>query len=125
MLYLDTHVVVWLYAGDIARFPPNAVSLMEMSDLLISPIVLLELQYLREIGRLVVEPAIIYENLSSTIGLGLCGENFRRIVFEAMTQSWTRDPFDRIMAAHAIATDSRLLTKDQSILANCSKACWD
>ena len=37
---------------------------------------------------------------------------------------WTRDPFDRMIAAHAITHDHDLLTKDESILAHCKNAFW-
>ncbi len=51
MIYLDTHVVVWLYAGLTARLRPAARDLLNTSDLAISPMVFLELQYLYETGR--------------------------------------------------------------------------
>ncbi len=124
MIYLDTHVVVWAYAGEIERFPPSVCALIEKSDLLISPFVLLELQYLHEIERLLVEPTVIYENLASTIGLAVCDLPLMRVVTEALPQSWTRDPFDRIITATAAARDAVLLTKDALILAHYPKAFW-
>jgi PIN domain nuclease of toxin-antitoxin system len=39
--------------------------------------------------------------------------------------SWTRDPFDRLIAAHAILADATLLTADRTILANLPQAAWD
>ena len=39
MIYLDTHVVVWLYAGRTDLFPPLAKSQIDGNDLLISPLV--------------------------------------------------------------------------------------
>jgi PIN domain nuclease of toxin-antitoxin system len=125
MIYLDTHVVVWAYAGEIDRFPASVRTRIEESDLLISPIVLLELQYLKEIDRLTVEPGVIYENLASTIGLAVCDLPLMRVVTEAMLQSWTRDPFDRIITATAAARDALLLTKDESIHSHYAKALWD
>ena len=124
MIYLDTHVVVWAYAGDLERFPATVCQLIEESDLLISPIVLLELQYLHEIDRLTVEPGVIFENLASTIGLTLCDLPWQRVITEALPQSWTRDPFDRLITASAAARDATLLTKDETILAHYRKACW-
>jgi PIN domain nuclease of toxin-antitoxin system len=52
LIYLDTHVVVWFYAQDKARFPLALQWLMNREDWLISPIVRLVLQYLHEIGRI-------------------------------------------------------------------------
>ena len=124
MIYLDTHVVVWAYAGEISRFPTSVCARIEESDLLISPFVLLELKYLHEIERLTVEPGVIYENLASTIGLTVCDLPLMRIITEALPQTWTRDPFDRIITATATARNAVLLTKDEVILAHYPKAFW-
>ena len=43
--YLDTHVTLWLYAGETARISKRAANLINGEALLASPIVLLELQY--------------------------------------------------------------------------------
>lgn len=125
MIYLDTHVVVWLYAGDRERFPATVCERIEENELLVSPMVLLELQYLKEIGRLLVDPGVIYENLAGTIHLGICDLPFGKIVSESLTQTWTRDPFDRIITAQALVRDRMLLTRDAVILKNFPKAIWD
>ena len=44
--YLDTHVVAWLCAGQVELLTDRALRLLRDSDLLISPMVRLELQYL-------------------------------------------------------------------------------
>ncbi len=46
VIYLDTHVVVWLFSGRTELLSSRAVNAIENHDLLISPIVSLELQYL-------------------------------------------------------------------------------
>jgi PIN domain nuclease of toxin-antitoxin system len=125
VIYLDTHVVVWLYAGQLFRIPESAQGLMEAEQIRVSPMVVLELEYLHEIGRLTVGGATILESLASSIGLQVCALPFHRVAVEAMGQSWTRDPFDRIIAAHALCADAPLLTKDAAILANCRKAVWE
>ena len=51
-MYLDTHVVVWLYQKDVKRISAVARKLIETEDLLISPAVLLEMEYLFEIGKI-------------------------------------------------------------------------
>ena len=56
MIHLDTHVVVWLYLAEVERLPARAREAIEAEDLEISPMVLLELQSLREIGRLAPAP---------------------------------------------------------------------
>ncbi len=125
MIYFDTHVVVWLYSGDIKLLSSKALELIENNDLLyISPIVYLELKFLYEIGRIKVSPAEILESLSASIGLSVCDKSFLQIISESISLEWTRDPFDRIIVANAIVNDAVLLTKDSRIQANYSKACW-
>ena len=124
MIYLDTHVVVWLYAGELDKISTFAKALIEENDLLISPMVILELTYLQEIERISVEASVIVESLEAAIGLQVCRLSFHQLVMEAMAQNWTRDPFDRIIAANALCAKSKLLTKDAVILKNCPYAVW-
>jgi len=49
--YLDTHAVVWLYNNELKKFPTATLEFIEKSQLLISPMVILELGYLYEIKR--------------------------------------------------------------------------
>lgn len=44
MIYLDTHVVVWLYAGLVEKFSPRVQDLLNQNQLLVNGIVRLELQ---------------------------------------------------------------------------------
>jgi PIN domain nuclease of toxin-antitoxin system len=50
--YLDTNVVVWLAQGAIARISRKAQGVLERADLLISPMMLIELEYLYESKRI-------------------------------------------------------------------------
>ncbi len=38
--------------------------------------------------------------------------------------SWTRDPFDRLIAAHAIVANAPLVTADRTIRENLPLAIW-
>ena len=125
VIYLDTHVLVWLYAGELGRFPVSAQALMEEHELLVSPMAVLELAYLYEIERLLVDSPVIIESLEAAIGLRVCTLPFHRLVMEAITQRWTRDPFDRIIVANAKCAESQLLTKDANILGNYKHAVWE
>jgi len=124
VIYLDTHVVVWLYAGQAELLSKTAVEYIEKNDLYVSPIVYLELKFLYEISRIKVTPAEILENLSASIGLSVCDKKFFQIINESISLDWTRDPFDRIIVANAIANDAVLITKDTRILENYLKARW-
>ena len=116
MIYLDTHVVVRLCAENRIKFSNSVENLIEKYEVSISAIVCLELQYLLEIKRIAAKPEKIISNLASSIGLKICDKNFNTIISKAMSLSWTRDPFDRIIVANAAINNSVLITKDQHIL---------
>jgi len=124
MIYLDTHVVVWLYAGLTEKLSPEGAELIEANPLFISPMVQLELQYLKEINRISAESALIVETLACSIGLELCPRPFAQIVTEALTESWTRDPFDRLIVAQARASQALLLSQDQFIREHYPRTVW-
>ncbi|HXI13022.1 MAG TPA: PIN domain-containing protein [Thermoanaerobaculia bacterium] len=124
MIHLDTHVVVWLYAGRVDLFPSRVRGVMEEDELAISPIVLLELQYLNEIRRIDADAATIVVSLERTIGLHTATAPFEDVVREACGSSWTRDPFDRLIVAQAGLEAARLLTKDASIRRHYKAAVW-
>ena len=124
MIYLDTHVVVWLYAGRSDLLSPSAAQRIEGEPVRISPIVQLELEYLHEIERITVGSALIIEALQTSIGLELCDLPFSRIIVESIGQRWTRDPFDRLIVAQAIVGQAPLVTKDASMRANYTLAIW-
>lgn len=124
LIYLDTHVVVWLYAGLTEQFSDAIQELVNDHDLLISPIVRLELQYLYDIKRVSVEPQPLLTDLSQRIGLSVCPKPFDAIIVHATRVTWTRDPFDRILVAHASLDDSILVSKDHTILNHYPQARW-
>lgn len=124
LVYLDTHVVVWLYAGELTFFPREILRILEKEELVISPIILLELQYLLEIEKIKVGPEKIFRELETRIGLKICDREFNKVVVESLRQSWTRDPFDRLIVAQAHLAQASLITKDQFILRNYRKAVW-
>jgi len=125
LIYLDTHIVVWLYAGLVDKLSPLGQSLINQQVLFISPIVRLELKYLYEIKRIRALPETIIADLQSRLGLVVCNREFNDVVTQAMTIEWTRDPFDRLITAQSMLEDKILLTKDRTILANHPQARWD
>jgi PIN domain nuclease of toxin-antitoxin system len=48
----------------------------------------------------------------------------REIARHARLLGWTRDPFDRFIVAHALASNAILLTADKTIRERCSQALW-
>jgi PIN domain nuclease of toxin-antitoxin system len=125
ILYLDTQVMVWLCEGLIDRLSPSAAVAIEESELVISPMVLLELEYLSEIKRIVKSPLAILNQLQTQIGLKISDHSFEAIIHTSLFETWTRDPFDRVIVAHA-RTDGHapLVTSDSKIRENYRKAVW-
>ena len=124
LIYLDTHVVAWLYAGRADLLSKRARTLIDAEELRISPAVILELQYLQEIGRLAVGAHAVVQSLAAQLGLQVCDLSFAAVIESAIEQSWTRDPFDRIIVGQATLGDSALLTKDRTIHRHYRKAAW-
>lgn len=124
LIYLDTHVVAWLYAGQVERLSAKAVKLIEAEELRISPMVILELEYLREIGRLRAGGNTVLQSLSTQLGLVVCDLTFPAVIESALDQNWTRDPFDRAIVGHAALAASPLVTKDDTIRRHYRLARW-
>jgi len=124
LIYLDTHVVVWLYTGQSEKLSEQARDLINEHEVYISPVVRLELQYLYEIHCITDEANEIILDLLDRIGLKICDKSFNTIASEALNLSWTRDPFDRIIVANASSNNNILITRDQNILDNYEKAFW-
>jgi len=123
-LYLDTHVAAWLFGGEVSRLSGRAVDLIETSELLISPMAVLELEYLYEIGRLRYESRAIMDSLGESIDLRVSSLGFDRISREAIRHTWTRDLFDRLIVANTVCGEGRLLTMDRKIHAHFDGAVW-
>ena len=118
-------MVGWLYEGAERRVPRTARELIESSKAFISPIVELELTYLHEVGR-VTEPATApLAALRRSIGLEVADLSLASLAQAAAPLSWTRDPFDRLIAAHAIVAGSPLVTADKTIRKHLPQAIWD
>jgi len=124
MIYLDTHVLLWLHAGLLDRFTTKGCRMLEQNELLISPFVKLELQYLFEIRRTTVQAQQIVNDLDGQIGLIVCDLPFDTVVNRAMALDWTCDPFDRLISAQAMCREIPLLTKDKTIRRRLKLATW-
>ncbi|MDB4982306.1 MAG: putative nuclease [Myxococcales bacterium] len=107
MILLDTHALVWLLAGH-----KRARKLPQRGRLFVSPVSLLELRFLEELGRVALaspsavadDPRFAVDNPSSVS------------LFEAAVDlPWTRDPFDRLIVGHALMRGWRLATADGRI----------
>lgn len=123
--YLDTQVAVRLAAGDLKKLSRTARSALERYDLLVSPMVRVELEYLHELGRCGADASTTLAFLEDTCNLAVCSIPFDEVARAACRESWTRDAFDRVIVAQARAAgDAYLITSDEHIRAHYAKAIW-
>ncbi|MBY0491064.1 MAG: type II toxin-antitoxin system VapC family toxin [Gemmatimonadaceae bacterium] len=121
---LDTHVVAWILNGQTEKLGKGARSLIDTADLILSPAVVLEMQYLHELGRVTTPAADALRTLQRLLPVRVAADSFERIVVTALTESWTRDPFDRLIVAHARLLDAPLVSRDRRIAQAYKKTRW-
>jgi PIN domain nuclease of toxin-antitoxin system len=124
MVFLDTHAAVFLWEGRLEVFGDAARAALEREPLGLSPFVRLELAWLAEIGRLLVEPDAIVGGLEADCGVHLADDRTAAVVGQAMRLVWTRDPFDRLIVATAMLHGARLVTRDRRIQEHFDGAIW-
>jgi PIN domain nuclease of toxin-antitoxin system len=123
--YLDTHVAAWLFAGATEKLSAAARIEIDAAELRISPMVLLELEYLYERKRIRLGARSVHSYLNSRFGVSLCDIPFPAVAMEAASIGWVSDPFDRIIVAQAQANgESKLVTADTLIRRHYRRAVW-
>lgn len=110
MILLDTNAFIWLEAGH-----PRAAPL-QSGPFALSPASVLELAYLVEIGRLQPSCPDFLAAFKQHPTVRVDDIHAAPWFLRAATMSWTRDPFDRLIAAHALHRSWRLATGDKRIL---------
>ena len=123
--YLDTQIVVWLCEAQLRKLTPPAATAIDKGDLVVSPMVLLELEYLYEIQRILRPPLALAAQLQNQIGLRVKDMGFDAVIRTALFETWTRDPFDRVIVAQARSDGaSPLISSDSKIRENYAKTIW-
>ena len=112
---LDTHIAVALYEGRTSGLSPATKRAIDRDAVSISPAVVLELELLHEIGRLRVGGGPIARHLAERLAIRMAGERFADVVVEALALGFTRDPFDRLITAHAALLKAPLVTLDDML----------
>ena len=111
VILLDTNALIWLEQGH-AR-----ARVLSRGDrrLYLSPATLLELQFLLEAGKIRLRGGGVSDVIAR--GPWLLDDPPAAEWFEsALELSWTRDPFDRLLVAHARMRGWKLATGDTSLL---------
>lgn len=122
IVMVDTHVAVAMYKGRATTLSKRAQRFLDTSIVRYSPIVMLELELLHEIGRGLVDAAQVCKFLNRELDISESPERMSEIVRHALPLRFTRDPFDRLIVAHADLLRVPLITLDQQIHANYSLA---
>jgi PIN domain nuclease of toxin-antitoxin system len=115
-LLLDTHFLLWtvLDSHRLEEFP----WLDAYRPWGVSPVSFLEIQFLAEVGRLEVQQAGFSRAVASDPRFVVDEAPLVALVKKALPLSWTRDPFDRLLAAHSEARRVPLCSLDRRILAS-------
>jgi PIN domain nuclease of toxin-antitoxin system len=115
LILLDTNALIWMLVNH-----PRTRVLARSPRLYVSPASLLEVQMLAEAGR----ARMVRGQSASAIAHDErwlhdeppSGDWFAR----ALTVGWTRDPFDRLLVAHARLRGWKLATSDSLLLEHLS-----
>ncbi len=112
MILLDTHALLWVHMGH-RRARPLAA---HTGRLRVSPTSLLELELLVEAGRLRLRRGAGPTDLLADDRWLVDEPPSLRWFEHALGLGWTRDPFDRLLAAHAMLRGWKLATADEVLL---------
>ena len=111
MLLLDTNALIWLHQRD-----RRTKRLEKNITLYASPASLLELQILVEAGRLRLRSGYGVDQFVGDARWLLDDPPAADWFSHAVEVSWTRDPFDRLIVAHAELRGWRLATGDAELV---------
>jgi PIN domain nuclease of toxin-antitoxin system len=112
-LILDTHFLLWIVteAARLDEFP----WLERYEPWGLSPVSLLEVQFLAEAGRLELDGPRFVAAVKQDPRFTLDELPLLALVEQALPLSWTSDPFDRLLVAHSTARRTPLCTMDRQI----------
>jgi PIN domain nuclease of toxin-antitoxin system len=110
---LDTHFVIWITTGAdrLSSFP----WLARHRPWGVSPVTLLEIQFLSEIGRIDLKNPDFTDALMADPRFVVDEVPLVTLMRRAMELTWTRDPFDRLIAAHSSVRRLPLCTTDRTL----------
>jgi PIN domain nuclease of toxin-antitoxin system len=123
--YLDTHIVLWLAAGKVNRLSSKARGLLDRAELLLSAMAFLELEYLHELGRTKYRAQDMLNKVDHETNLRICDLPFSTVAAAALDETWTRDPFDRLIVANAKANGfAWLISADEQMRKHYPRTVW-
>ena len=110
---LDTHFLLWIVQEShrLDAYP----WVFNYSPLCISPISIIELQFLAEVGKIKLDLNGLMNGLKQDHRFRLDDVPLMELVSEAVHLTWARDPFDRLLTAHSLARRLALCSVDSVI----------
>jgi PIN domain nuclease of toxin-antitoxin system len=112
MILLDTNAVIWATMRH-----RRARSLLKSGTrLFVSPVALLELHFLVEVGRLELKEGSSLADVANDPRWEVDAPASDALFRAAFELDWTRDPFDRLLVAHARLRRWRFATGDARLL---------
>lgn len=116
---------MWLAANKLSRFSPKVRRVLDRDELLFSPMVFMELEFLFELKRNKVSARDIQRKVEFELGLRLCTLPIDQVATAALDEKWTRDPFDRLIVANAKANGlAPLISADVHIAQHYPRVLW-
>jgi PIN domain nuclease of toxin-antitoxin system len=109
LILLDTNAVLWALADN----PRAAPLFAQRQSLRLSPVSLLEIRFLVEVGKVTLTPGRSVAEIADDPRWRLDSPSSARLFAAAFDLEWTRDPFDRLLVAHARYRRWRLATGDR------------
>ena len=111
--FLDTHILVRRLLEP-KRLPKRIKGLFldGENNFLIPTMAVLEIQYLTEIGRIEVRMETVLEEIEEEQSFQLAPYD-DAVMRHSLLLTTTRDPFDRIILAHALSRSTRIITQDR------------
>ena len=112
-LILDTHFLIWLVLGSSRVSDFSWLGVYRPWG--VSPISLLEIQFLAEVRKLRVKNPDFVDALAKDERFVVDDAPLATVFRHALKLDWTRDPFDRLLAAHSLARRVPLCSVDDTI----------
>ena len=123
--YVDTHILLWALDAEFHHLTAKAMQALNHADLLVSPMVLLELEYLYEVQRTNWTSRDVQFKMKRDLKARVCDLPFPEVAEAALDEKWTRDPFDRLIVAQAKANGlAPLITADDRMRKHYPGVLW-
>ena len=113
---LDTHFVVWIVSKSTRL--RNYHWLNDYQPWGVSPVSLLEIQLLAEVGRRHLDNPRFVQGFMTDSRFEVDDIPLTNLIQRSLDLTWTRDPFDRLISAHSLLRRAPLCSVDNGMLRN-------